>query len=66
MNEMEAEVVAEPGDQSKTPLQNLKLILFVGAAIVLIAGGLLVFAQANAEAGCAGRGACMIYFYTDD
>ena len=45
---------------------NLNLVFIIGAVIVLIAGGILLFTQASSKSGCAGEGPCMLYFYADD
>ena len=61
----EEKVKAEDaGKDTALPLI-LKRILIVGVAVALITGGLFLFNQVSSSPGCAGEGACMLYFYTD-
>jgi len=56
----------EAGKDKALPLNlNLNRILIVGVAVALVTGGLFLFSQVSSSPGCAGEGACMLYFYTD-
>jgi hypothetical protein len=61
----EEKVTAEDEGKDKALPLNLNRILIVGVAVALVAVGLFLFSQVSSSPGCAGEGACMLYFYTD-
>jgi hypothetical protein len=61
----EEKVTAEDEGKDKALPLNLNRILIVGVAVALVTGGLFLFSQVSSSPGCAGEGACMLYFYTD-
>jgi hypothetical protein len=52
--------------EGKTARGSRNLVLVIVVAVGLVAAGLFLLPQISASPGCAGEGACMLYFYTDD
>ena len=65
MNQERFESDAQLEAEGKASPVNRRMVLILGAILVLAAGGMLIFLQADAVAGCVGEGACMLYFYAD-
>jgi len=65
MNQERFESDARVEAEGKPSPANRRLILVLGAILVLAAGGFLIFLQADADAGCVGKGPCMLYFYAE-
>jgi len=65
MNKDRLESDAQVETESKPSPPNRRLILVLGAILVLAAGGFLIFLQTDADQGCAGEGPCMLYFFAE-
>jgi hypothetical protein len=46
-------------------MRKIRIPIAVAIVVVLIGGGALLLQGISAEPGCAGKGPCMLYFYTD-
>jgi hypothetical protein len=51
--------------ETKPSAHSRRMVLVLGAILVLAAGGFLIFLQADADVGCVGEGPCMLYFYAE-
>jgi len=55
----------EPGQKRAATLPGPFVIVFLGAVIILAAGGFLFATQVSPVAICVGEGPCILYFHTN-
>lgn len=44
-------------------MNKVRLLTIMGVAVIVMAGGVLLFQQVSSEPGCDGDYPCMLYFY---